>query len=80
MGLMMLGRQIHTAELLAPELSASDVELAIEMLKNHKSPGTGQIPTDMIKAEGKKLAMRFINLLFLCGIRRNCLRSERSQS
>ena len=63
MGLMMLGRQIHTAELLAPELSASDVELAIEMLKNHKSPGTGQIPTDMIKAGGKTIRYEIHKLI-----------------
>jgi len=35
------GRQteIHTAEPLVPEPSAFDVELAIEKLKGHKSPG-----------------------------------------
>jgi len=36
MGLMILGRQIHTAEPLVPEPSASEVELATEKLKNHK--------------------------------------------
>ena len=30
---------IHTAEPLVPEPSASEVELAIEKLKGHKSPG-----------------------------------------
>ena len=27
----------------------SEVELAIEKLKNHKSPGTDQIPAELIK-------------------------------
>ena len=41
---------IHTAELLVPESSASDVELAIEKLKSHKSPSIDQIPAELIKA------------------------------
>ena len=43
MGLMMLGRQKYTQQCLLPEPSASEVELAIEKLKSHKSPGTDQI-------------------------------------
>jgi len=35
--------EIHRAEPLVPEPSASDVELAIDKLKSHKSPGTDQI-------------------------------------
>ena len=31
--------EIHTAELLLPELSASKVEMVIDKLKIHKSPG-----------------------------------------
>ena len=31
--------EIHTAEPLVPEPSASEVELAIDKLKSHKSPG-----------------------------------------
>ena len=31
--------EIHTAEPLVPEQSAADVELAIDKLKSHKSPG-----------------------------------------
>ena len=31
--------EIHTAEPLVPEPSASEVELAINKLKSHKSPG-----------------------------------------
>ena len=36
--------EIHTAEPLVPEPSAFEVELAIEKLKNHTSPGIDQIP------------------------------------
>jgi len=36
--------EIHTAESLVPEPSASEFELAIEKLKRHKSPGIDQIP------------------------------------
>jgi len=32
--------EIHTAELLLPEPSASEFELAIDKLKSHKSPGS----------------------------------------
>jgi len=52
-GLMML--EIHTAEPLVPEPSASEVELAIEKLKSHKSPGVDQTPTEVIKAGGKTI-------------------------
>ena len=33
-----------------PEPSAFEFELAIEKLKNHKSPGIDQIPAELIKA------------------------------
>jgi len=51
--------EIHTAE-----PSASDVEMAVEKLKRHKSPGTGQILTELIKARGKTTCCeihKFIN-------------------
>ena len=68
--------EIHKAEPLVPEPSASEIELAIEKLKSHKSPGIAQIPAELIKAGERQFAARFINLPFLFG-RRNCLRSER---
>ena len=37
------------------EPSACEVELAIEKLKNHKSPGTDQIPAELIKAGGRTI-------------------------
>jgi len=42
----------HTAEPLVPEPSAFEVELATEKLKSQKSPGTDQIPSELIKARG----------------------------
>jgi len=65
--------EIHTAEPLIPEPSATEVELAIDKLKSHKSPGIYQIPVELIKAGGR-------NLLLLFGRRRNCLKSGRSRS
>jgi hypothetical protein len=47
--------EIQTAEPLVPESSAFDVELAIEKLKSHKSPGTDQIPAELIKAGGRTI-------------------------
>ena len=41
--------EIHTEELLVPEPSACEVELAIEKLKSHKSPGIDKIPAELIK-------------------------------
>ena len=63
-----------------PESSAFEVELAIEKLKNHKLPNTDQIPAELIKAGVGQFAVRFTNLLFLFGIRRNSLMNGRSRS
>jgi hypothetical protein len=41
--------EIHTAETLVPEPSVSELELAIEKLKSHKSPGIDQIPAELTK-------------------------------
>jgi hypothetical protein len=37
------------------------VELAIEKLKSHKSPGIDQIPAELVKAGVGQFAVRFIN-------------------
>jgi len=71
--------EIYTAEKPVPEPSALEVELAIEKLKSHKSPGIDQIPAELRQGV-EQFTVRCINLLFLFGIRRNCLRNGRSQS
>ena len=45
--------EIPTAEPLLPEPIAFEVEMAIEKLKRHKSPGTVQIPAALIKTGGR---------------------------
>ena len=47
--------EIHTAEPPVPEPSAFEVEMAIENLRSHKSPGIDQIPAELIKAGGRTL-------------------------
>ena len=47
-----------------PEPSAFEVELAIENLKSHKSPGIDQIPAELIKASGRKIRYE-IHKLFI---------------
>jgi hypothetical protein len=47
--------EIHTAEPLVPEPSALELELAIEKLKSHKSPGIDQMPAELIKAGGRTI-------------------------
>ena len=46
--------EIHTAEPLVPELSAL-IELAIEKLKSHKSPGIDKISVELIKGQNNLL-------------------------
>jgi len=72
--------EIHAAEQLLPEPSASEVEMAVEKLKIHELPGIYQITAELIKAGIGQLVLRSINVIILFGIRRNCLRSGRSQS
>ena len=45
--------EIHKAESLVPEPSAFEVEVAIEKLRRHKSPGIDQIPAELIKTESR---------------------------
>ena len=50
-----------------PEPSVFEVERAIGKLKGHKSPGTDQIPVELIKARGRKIRpeiYKFINSIW----------------
>ena len=59
--------EIHTVETLVPEPSAFEVELAIGKLKNHKSPGTDQIPVELINPLNTELNP-ICHLLALLGV------------
>jgi len=72
--------EIHTAEPLVPESSASEVELAIDKPKSHKSPGIDQIPAELIKAGGRTICLEIHKFIISIGRRRNCLKSGRSRS
>jgi hypothetical protein len=56
-------REIHAAEPLVPEPSASEIELVIEKLKSHKSRGIDQIPAELIKAGGKRIRFEIHKLI-----------------
>jgi len=47
--------EIHTAEPLVPESSAFEDEMAIKNLKRNKSPGTDEIPAELIKPGGRTI-------------------------
>jgi len=55
--------EIHTAEPLVPERSASEVELAIDKLKSHKSSGIDQIPAELIKTGGRTFCLEIHKLI-----------------
>jgi len=55
--------EIHTAKPLLPESSASEVELAIDKLKSHKSPGNDQILAELIKAGGRTICVEIHRLI-----------------
>jgi len=47
--------EIHTAEPLVSEPSAFEIEMAIDKLKRHKSPGVDQITAELIKAGSRTI-------------------------
>ena len=55
--------EIHTAEPLVPEPSATEVELAINKLKSHKSPCIDQIPAELIKARVRTICLEIRKLI-----------------
>jgi len=48
-----------------PEPSAFEVEVAIEKLKSHKSPGIDPIPSELIKAGSRTIRCE-IHKLIIC--------------
>jgi len=77
MELILIGKQINTAEPQMPEPSVFEVERAIENLKTQITCAY-QIPGEVIV--GRTILSEIHNLLILFGIRRNCLRNGRSRS
>jgi hypothetical protein len=47
--------EIHTAEPLVPGPSHLEVKISIAKLKRYKSPGSDQIPAQLIQADGETL-------------------------
>jgi len=63
-GVKDVGRaEIHIAEPPVPEPSAAEVELAIDKLKSHKSPGIDKIPAKLIKARGRTICLEIYKLI-----------------
>jgi hypothetical protein len=58
--------EIHTAEPLEPELSACEVQKAIEKLKGHKLPGTDQIPAEIIKTGKRTIHLEIHKQISIC--------------
>ena len=55
--------EIHTTEPLVPDPSTSEVELAIDKLKSHKSPGIDKIPAELIKVGGRPMCLEIHKLI-----------------
>jgi hypothetical protein len=47
--------EVHTSEPLVPGPNRLEVEIAIAKLKKYKSPGSVQIPAELIQAGGEML-------------------------
>jgi hypothetical protein len=56
---------MHTAEPFVPELSVSEVGVAVGKLKRHKSPGVDQTPAELIQAGGETLRLEIHELVKL---------------
>jgi len=56
-------KAVHTAEPLVSEPSAVEVEMAIEKLKRHKSPGIDQISAEFLKAGSRTIRSEIHKLI-----------------
>jgi hypothetical protein len=66
--------ELHTVELLVPDPSPSEVEIAIVKLRKYKWLGSDESPAELIQA-GDETVLRSMNSLTPFGIRTNCLMS-----
>jgi len=71
--------ETHAAEPIVSESSAFEVEMVIGKLKSHKSPGTEQIPAELIKAGSRAIRSVAHKLNNFSGKKRNCLSIGRSR-
>jgi hypothetical protein len=55
--------EIHAAEPIVPEPSASEFEVVIDKLKSHKSPGIDQILAELFKAGGRTIFLEVHKLI-----------------
>ena len=55
--------EIHTAEPLVPEPSASEFESTIDKLKSHKSLRIDQIPAELFKAGSRTICLEILRLI-----------------
>jgi hypothetical protein len=55
--------EIHTAELLLSDPSPFEVKIAVAELKRYKSPGSDQIPAELIQAGGEILRSKIHKLI-----------------
>jgi hypothetical protein len=55
--------EVHTAEPSVPGPSRFEVKIAIPKLKKYKSPGSDQIPAELIQAGGKILLFTIHKLI-----------------
>jgi hypothetical protein len=65
--------EVHTAEPLVPSSSRLEVEIAIAKLKKYKSPGSDQIPAELIQAGGEILLSELHKLINSVWNKKNCL-------
>jgi hypothetical protein len=69
---------VHIAELLIPEHSSFEVEIANGKLKVYKSSNIDQIPAELLQAEVIRYVLRSTNLLIVFGMGKNCHSSGRN--
>jgi hypothetical protein len=55
--------QIHTAELLVPDPSPFEVQIATAKIKEYKWPGSDQIPAELIRAGGETIEAEIHKLI-----------------
>jgi len=70
--------EVHIAELLLPEHSSFEVEIANGKLKVYKSSNIDQIPAELLQAEVIRYVLRSTNLLIVFGMGKNCHSSGRN--